>query len=252
MDQSSTTDLEALVEELRAQVKAREDFIAIAAHELRNPMTPMLGQVQHLLRLARREEAAPNLVKGLERLELITLHYVRRATTLLEVSRVNSGVLNLEPKPTDLSTLVTETVDAYRLIAERSNCALVCRIQDGVGGEWDPLAIEQVLDNLLSNAIKHGYGAPIVVSLAKDGGSVRISVRDSGPGISSEDQARIFERFEQAVGQRSHGGFGIGLWLAHQLVRAMGGRISVDSSPGEGAEFSVDLPDGGQMKRAQQ
>jgi signal transduction histidine kinase len=246
MDQRSTSELEALVDELRAQVKARDDFIAVAAHELRNPMTPLLGQVQHLLRQARRDGLPEGMVKGLERLELITLHYVRRASTLLEISRINTSGIHLEPSWFDLSTLVAETVEAYRPIAERSHCLLSTRIEPGVEGEWDRLALEQVFDNLLSNAIKYGYGHPIEVSLARAGDRVRLGVRDHGPGISAEDQARVFERFEQAVGQRRHGGFGIGLWLARQLVEAMGGQITVKSVGGDGSDFSVFIPVGGQ------
>lgn len=245
MDQGSTTELRALVDELRAQLQAREDFIAVAAHELRNPMTPLLAQVQHLLRQARRDDSDPGLIKGLERLELFTLHYIRRASTLLEISRLNAGLLHLEPSEVDLSALVEETIAAYEQMAQRSHCELQAEIERGIAGTWDPLALEQVFDNILSNALKYGFGRPITIRLARDGGLIRLTVSDQGPGISPEDQARVFERFEQAVGQRRHGGFGVGLWLARQLVEAMGGRIIVESREGEGSTFSVLIPGGG-------
>ena len=98
-------------------------------------------------------------------------------------------------------------------MAERARCPLAVNVPDGVVGVWDRLAIEQVLDNLLSNALKFGAGQAIDVDLAAEGSRVRVTVRDRGPGISAEDQARIFGRFEQAMGHRRHGGFGIGLWL---------------------------------------
>lgn len=107
---------------------------------------------------------------------------------------------------------------------------------------WDRLAVEQVIDNLLSNAVKYGAGAAIDVTLANHDDMITLSVRDHGPGIAPEDRTRIFERFEHAVGQRRHGGFGIGLWLARQLVEAMGGSLDVESRPGGGPTFVVRLP----------
>ncbi len=101
-DRGRPLELRALVDRAEAQLQAREDFIAVAAHELRNPMTPLLAQVQHLLRQARRDGSDPGLTKGLERLELFTLHYIRRASTLLEISRLNAGLLHLEPSEVDL------------------------------------------------------------------------------------------------------------------------------------------------------
>lgn len=228
--------------ELRAAVRARDDFIAIAAHELRNPMTPIAGQVQLVLAAARRTGAAPAVLAGLERLELAVRHYVRRATTLLDVSRATSGQLRLEPAPLDLSALVRETAEGHAVLAERARCALEVDVEDGVTGAWDRLAVEQVLDNLLTNALKFGAGRPVTVSLAADEASATVTVRDRGVGIPEADLDRVFGRFEQAVGQRRHGGFGIGLWLVHRLVGAMGGAVSVESRPGEGAAFVVRLP----------
>jgi signal transduction histidine kinase len=109
----------------------------------------------------------------------------------------------------------------------------------------DRLAVEQVAENLLSNAIKFGAGRPVRVALRSDGRTARLIVRDQGIGISEEDRARIFQRFERAVTRREHGRFGIGLWLANQLVLAMGGAIGVESEPGAGTTFTVSLPLGG-------
>jgi signal transduction histidine kinase len=243
---ASAEELGAAVAELRAAVRARDDFIAIAAHELRNPMTPIAGQVQLVLAAARRGGAPPAVVAGLERLELAVRHYVRRATTLLDVSRASSGQLRLEPAPCDLSALVRETAEGYAALAERAGCALELDVQDGVCGVHDRLAVEQILDNLLTNALKFGAGRPVTVGLAAAaggaGGAVVLTVRDRGAGIPEADLARVFGRFEQAVGQRRHGGFGIGLWLVHRLVGAMGGTIAVESRAGEGATFVVRLP----------
>ena len=210
---ATAEELRAAVAELRAAVRARDDFIAIAAHELRNPMTPIAGQVALLLTAARRGGVPPQVVAGLERLEYAVWRYVRRATTLLDISRATSGQLRLEPSEVDLSALVRETARGYAPLAERAGCPLRLDVQDGVAGALDRLAVEQVLDNLLSNALRFGAGKPIDVGLAAVGAELTLTVRDRGAGLSEADRARVFGRFEQAVGQRRHGGFGIGLWL---------------------------------------
>lgn len=235
-------ELHQRIEDLRAAVQARDDFIAIAAHELRNPMTPIASQIDLLLAAVRRGESRAVVLDRLERLEFYIRHYIRRATTLLDISRATSGEIRLEPARLDLSELVRSTVQGYALMADRARCPLALNVPDGVVGVWDRLAIEQVLDNLLSNALKFGAGQAIGVDLAAEGSGVWVTVRDRGPGISAEDQARIFGRFEQAVGHRQHGGFGIGLWLVQRLVSAMGGQITVESQPGNGCAFVVALP----------
>jgi signal transduction histidine kinase len=111
-----------------------------------------------------------------------------------------------------------------------------------VVGIWDPLALEQVAENLLTNATKFGAGHPIVVILRSNRQTAEFIIRDKGIGISEEDRARVFQRFERAVTRREHGGFGIGLWLANQLVVAMGGTIIIESALGEGTTFTVMLP----------
>ena len=101
--------------------------------------------------------------------------------------------------------------------------------------------MEQVLRNLISNAVKYGEGRPIDVTI-RDGDPVRVAVTDRGIGISAEDIERIFERFERAVPVRRFGGFGVGLWVARTVVQAMGGAIRVESAPGAGSTFTIELP----------
>ena len=187
---ASAEELRASVETLQTAVRARDDFIAIAAHELRNPMTPIVGQVQLLLAAARRGDDPPALVTGLERLEFVVRHYVRRATTLLDISRANSGALRLEPATFDLSNLVRETVQGYALLATRARCPLELDVQEGLVGAWDRLAVEQVLDNLLSNALRFGASRAVGIGLAAEEAGVRLTVRDRGVGIAAAEQAR--------------------------------------------------------------
>ncbi|MDO9714018.1 sensor histidine kinase [Paracraurococcus lichenis] len=241
------TDKDRLIEELREAVRARDEFVAIAAHELRNPMTPILMQVGGLLAAARdpRRCRPELLAPRLEILELAVREFVRRSTALLDVSRIAAGNVRIEPAEVDLTGVVRGVVDRAGMAARLARCPLETDLQEGVVGTWDRLALEQVAENLLSNAIKFGAGKPVTVALTSDSRTARLTVRDRGIGISEADRARIFGRFERAVTRREHGGFGIGLWLANQLVLAMGGTIAVEGAPGEGTTFTVTLLLGG-------
>jgi signal transduction histidine kinase len=233
-----------LVAQLTQAVHARDAFIAIAAHELRNPMTPILGYVEHMLLVSRRPESeCPEaIILGLDRLAGLITEYIKRATTLLDISRITAGKLRAELSVVDLSALMRQGVHRHRAGAERSGCRLEPSIEGEVSGLLDQLAVEQIADNLLSNAVKYGAGEPIEVSLVRHGTEARLTVRDHGIGISEEDQARIFVAFERAVTRREHGGFGIGLWVVRQLVDAMHGEVHVTSRPAKGSTFTVTLP----------
>ena len=245
-----------LVRELRAALRARDEFLSVAAHELRNPLTPISMQVAMLLRAARAADPPlpPGIVAQLERLELATRRFLKRATVLLDVSRLAAGhPFRPEVARFDLSALVLEVAADHAPAAARVRAALdTSAVEPGVLGAWDRVGVELVLDNLLTNAVKHGAGAPVRVGLARlaggDAGAggrprVRLWVRDEGPGIAPEDQERIFARFEQARGRApTAGGFGVGLWVAREVARGMGGDVEVESRPGAGATFSFVAP----------
>jgi two-component system OmpR family sensor kinase len=186
------------------------------------------------------------LDKRLEQIEWLITQYVKRASILLDVSRVTSGKFRLDPAPTNVSNLIREVVENFGLVAELAGSSLTCRFTDGdIHRVCDRLALEQILDNLVSNAIKYGVGQPILVSATEDAasGSVIVQVQDQGPGISTENQTRIFERFERVVHPGQHaGGFGVGLWVVGQLVETMGGSITIASQPDKGSTFTVSLP----------
>src|SRR5947209_923619 len=182
------------------------------------------------------------LVHGLELLEGLVNAYLRRATALLEAARASSGKLNLQTAEVDLSALIRQVTANLQPLAESAGCQVRITVEDGVSARCDPTAIEHILENLLSNAIRFGPGRPVEVSFASDGESGRLSVRDEGVGISDCDQALIFERFHRSRRVKPNGGFGVGLWVTRQLVRAMQGEISVSSRRGAGSAFTVKLP----------
>ena len=241
---SELARLHQLVDELHGAIRARDDFIAIAAHELRNPLTPILGLAELALASVRAAEGTvpPRVTTILEKMQFAVQEFIKRATRLLDVTRIDSGNFQLNPATTNLSALVISVAHRYEDKAAHGQNSLTLDIEDAVTGEWDHLAVEQVVENLLSNALKFGTGKPVTVRVRWSGESACVEVQDLGIGMQPEQQARIFGRFEQVMTQHQGGGFGIGLWVSARLVAAMNGRLIVSSRLGEGSTFTAMLP----------
>jgi len=233
--------VEARILELEEALRARDRFLSIAAHELRNPMAPLVLQVGLLLKSARRGEMA-RVIDGLEQLEVIVGRYVKRANVLLDFTRLASDRIALEPVRLDVAAHVRAIAAGYVAMAGHGGSELRIITPQSLTAFIDPMAVEQILENLVSNAIKFGSGQPIDITLAHEAGAMRLTIRDRGPGISPDDQTRIFAPFEKVMARADGGGFGVGLWVVGRLVAEMGGRIELDSALGNGATFAVILP----------
>ncbi len=231
------------VERLRDAVQARDEFISIAAHEMRNPLTPLLMTVQSMRRTAEWQEGTPApIAAGLARLDRVVQHYVRRCDSLLDISRLSAGTFRVEWAEADMAGLLRGVVEGLAPYAERAGSPIELAAPDTLAGTCDELAVQQIAENLVSNAVKYGGRKPITVSLRQERGTVALDVRDQGIGISAADQARIFSPFERAVSRQQQPGFGLGLWVVGRLTAAMGGTVQVSSGLGEGSTFSVRLP----------
>lgn len=193
---------------------------------------------------AKREEVPPWLIGRLEGLDRQARTFVRRATALLDASRLAAGRAAIDLQPLEMGPIVEAIVRELGPEAERAGSSLETNIQAGVDGRWDRDAVETIALNLISNAIKYGAGRPVGVCLQGTAPLVRLIVRDEGIGIPPEAHQRIFERFERCTTPRSAPGFGIGLWIARHLARAHGGDITVESAPGRGSIFTASLPRG--------
>jgi signal transduction histidine kinase len=220
-------------------IAIRDEFLSIASHELNTPLTPLKMQLDSL---RRGDFPWERTVEKLDRASRQVTRLAKLVNELLDVSRISGGRLRIEPERFDLALLVDEIVARVSEEAERAGSQLSVHSQQPCIGSWDRMRIDQVLTNLLTNAIKYGSGKPIDVRLSSGDSDVSLVVRDHGIGIAPEHQRRIFERFERAASTRHYGGFGLGLWIARQIVEASGGSISVDSAPDKGSTFVVKLP----------
>jgi PAS domain S-box-containing protein len=233
-----------LYSEARDAVRARDEFLSIAGHELKTPLAALSLQVAGLLRLFQRGDV-PDPARVVDRLRK-TVGQTERLDALidqlLDVSRITSGRLKLDIEEVDLAELTAEVVARFADDAAGSGTAVDLRAPESLIGRWDRLRIEQVLTNLLSNALKYGAGKPVLVDVTAADGKAQVIVCDQGIGIAPEHQARIFGRFERAVSGRHYGGFGLGLWITRQIAEVHGGSIQLRSAPGAGSTFTVELP----------
>jgi PAS domain S-box-containing protein len=234
-----------LVRELEEAISARDDFLSIASHELRTPLTPIRLSVQSLKRKGQSLGAA--IPKGVtNQLETMDRQVGRLDTLineLLDVSRITVGRMDLELSEFDLTGLVREVVARFQQELEGGGHTVTLELGRPLMGTWDRLRLDQVISNLLSNAMKYGGDRRLIrIAVTEEGDSVSFSIRDHGLGISPEDQQRIFERFERLISVRHFGGFGLGLWIVRQIAEAHGGSVRVDSAPGEGSTFTVEVP----------
>jgi signal transduction histidine kinase len=223
--------------------RVRDDFIAIASHELRTPCTSMQLAVQALSRKdAGKAEATSDPVRRfLGTIERQVANLNLLVDRLLDASLIAEGQLQLEPSEVDLADITRAAVGQLAEPLRVSGSGLTVDAEPVIG-HWDRVRLEQVAMNLIANAIKFGRGAPIEVVVRAEGSTATLAVRDRGIEIPLAEQARIFDRFARAVSSRHFGGFGLGLYISKAIVDAHGGSIEVTSRPEEGSTFVVRLP----------
>ncbi|WP_437853931.1 AAA family ATPase [Sorangium sp. So ce363] len=235
-----------LYTEAQEAIQRRDEFLLVASHELKTPLTSLQMQVQAVERLLRRRSLAELPAERIEAMLQIlgrqTSRLGRLVDELLDVTRLNAGRLTLARAQVDLAALAGEVVERMRPQLAASHCRTQLDLEGPVVGHWDPDRLEQVVLNLLSNAMKYGAGRPIFVGARRQADRALLVVRDEGIGIAEADQGRIFERFERAVSVRNFGGLGLGLYIARSIVVSHGGSIRVESKPGAGTTFVVELP----------
>jgi PAS domain S-box-containing protein len=241
-----------LTERLRAQeeqlrlahaeeaIRLRDEFLSIAAHELRTPLSAVQLQLQALLE--RPDGIDPRARAKIERACRSGERLVTLVDALLDVSRITTGNLTLSPSQFDLTAAVQEVVDRFGEHALRAGSVVSVRSDGALEGHWDRLRIEQVVTNLLGNSLKYAAGTPVDIVLGGNEKEVTLTVSDGGPGIPESEWDRIFLRFERAASTRNFGGLGLGLYVVRQIVEAHGGNIQLTRPRPKGAHFVIRLP----------
>jgi len=237
--------LEKNYDTAQTEIKARDQFLAIASHELKTPVTSMLLQVQTAIHNIRNVSLANfsvvTLLKMLEDTEQQSKRLSRMVNDLLDLSLITTGKIDLEIEETNITDIVKAVAD--RLVTRLPDTKqLTVDIKKPVIAYCDKVRIEQAVINLVTNAIKYGDNKPIVISVTESDDRIKINVRDQGIGIPSEQQKKIYNLFERAVSSRNYQGLGVGLYITYQIVKAHKGRILLQSAPNKGSTFTLELP----------
>jgi two-component system sensor histidine kinase MtrB len=235
---------------LQRQIRRLEDlsrlqrrFTSDVSHELRTPLTTirMASELLH----ANRAEFPPELGRSAELLHAQLDRFESLLADLLEISRYDAGVAHLESETTDLRGVVTRTIDANRMLADRHGSEIAVTMPEGpVTADVDVRRVERILRNLVANALDHGEGKPVEVTLASDETSVAVTVRDHGIGLRPGEAALVFNRFWRGDPSRSRltGGTGLGLAISLEDARLHDGWLQAWGERGKGAQFRLTLP----------
>jgi signal transduction histidine kinase len=230
-----------LLRETQSALRMRDEFMSIASHELKTPLTPLKMSLYLMGR--RLEEQKPIELAAVDKAKRQVERLSTLITQLLESSRAELGKLSIDKAPLDFGQLVLEAVEEFRAAYPRE--LLLELPAERVWVMGDRGRLDQVVVNLLENAIKYSPdGAPVRVAVERLRGAARLTVADRGIGIPTPDQGRIFQRFFRAQNAscRNFGGLGLGLFISHSVVSLHGGAMEVTSAEGQGARFTVNLP----------
>ena len=237
----------ALIDEaarVRAQEQAtrlKEDFVSAAAHDLKTPLTTLMGQAQILELRFRRDPGLATHLPGIERIGREARRLSALVEDLLDASRIEQGRLDVRREPCDVAVVLREVASRPRPEAAR----LAVDVQGALAGSFDRRRIDQLVENLVENGLKYSPAdATVELRGWREDGAVRISVRDHGIGIPPDDVPHVFDRFHRAsnVEARRYAGIGLGLYICRGIAEEHGGRIWVESTVGQGSTFHVLLP----------
>lgn len=233
------TDIKKVTDDLRNALNARDEFLIIASHELKTPITSLKLRLQIMQKNSSLDHKIANEID-------VVLGQVDRLTrlinTILDVSRIQTGKFNLELEAFNLAYTINKLMEQFDEQLKNSNCKLSIIIPQDINVFWDKSRIEQVLSGLISNSIKYAPSSVITIHAIQDESKTTMTITDSGPGISKDRQGLLFTRFERAGASISVSGLGLGLYISKQIIEALGGTIRIESDEGKGISVIVVIP----------
>lgn len=232
---------------MQSALELRDEFLSIASHELKTPLTSLKIQSQLQSRLIKNNRpdayAKEKIDLYNERVEKLVSRLDRLVDDMLDISRIRTGRLTIHRENTNLASVVKDVVDRMQSeFLTETHKKIAADIPDQVPAYIDNFRIEQVIGNLLKNALKYGDKKGVSISLKITDGEALITVIDQGLGIHPKDHEKIFERFERAISPNEISGFGLGLFISREIIKAHDGRIWLESELGKGSKFFVALP----------
>ena len=234
---------DSLFRNLNDAIRTRDQFIAVASHELKTPLTPLKLHFQMFEReLKKHPELSliePILLRMTKSSNLQIDKLSHLIDGMLDVSRLNTGKFEITKTPTDLKDLLEDVIKQNEPKIEFAKSQLHAHLVSDVV-DVDPMRIEQVIVNILSNALRYAPGSTVEIGNERlANGKSKIWISDTGPGMSVELVSMIFDRYERGTSKSSMGGLGLGLYISHQIIEAHGGTLSVESTLGEGSKFII-------------
>jgi PAS domain S-box-containing protein len=232
--------------QVQESVRARDEFLSIASHELKTPLTSLKLQSQIRHRRLEKGEYRFFDEENLKKMFLMDERQIQRLTHLIEdmldISRINTGKFDLQTENFDLCTLIGEVLESYAGQIAEKDVQVNFSCEQEMTGNWDRFKLEQVIINLLTNALRYGKKKPVEIRAFECDGFACVIVEDQGLGIAPENQKRIFERFERAISASEISGLGLGLYIVRRIVEMHGGSVEVESELGKGSRFIIRLP----------
>ncbi len=243
-ERAAAEALSAALEQTRQALAARDQFLRMASHELRTPLTSMRISVENTLRRTGDlpAETGGRVTRTLKLLGSQIERLSKLVEELLSAVVIQAGRLQLAPGDAELGEVVRAAVEDLRHSIDAAGCAVSVEVAADTPVALDRFWVQQAIGNLMTNALKFGAGKPIVVRAGAQGGRAFVVVRDQGIGIPRDEQAKIFEPFEHATSTENYGGMGLGLYIVQRIIEDHGGRVTVESDPGQGAAFKIELP----------
>lgn len=232
-----------LNETLRHAILGRDEFLNIASHELKTPLTSLKLQTQIILKnISGNELNQKKVFQMLEQSNRSIDRITRVVNDMLDISRLSTGKLHLQAEAVSMNSLILDVIERMNPIAESVGSTISFEAKEEITGQWDRFRLDQVLTNLLSNATTYAPGTRIDIKLWKEKNKAWVSVTDHGHGIAKDEFDRIFHRYERGKDTQGQRGLGIGLYIVKEMITKHNGEISVESELGKGAKFTFCLP----------